>query len=113
VYAEWRRKGSSDDVVHARIVCPVGEVKSFRDDLKLLLPSFVTNAGGAECPSGKSTSNVAAKNLIFPSMMKLLSRRAYLVIRRGLQQDRAARTFPNAPLLLRRDHQLLVGFPRE
>ena len=36
MYAEWRRKGSSDDVVHARLVCPVGEVKSFRDDLKLV-----------------------------------------------------------------------------
>src|SRR6266851_135473 len=36
VYAEWRRKGSSDDVVHTRIVCPVGEVESFRDELKLV-----------------------------------------------------------------------------
>ena len=36
MYAEWRPKGGSDDVVHTRIVCPVGEVKSFRDDLKLV-----------------------------------------------------------------------------
>jgi hypothetical protein len=52
VHIEWRGRSGADDVVYARVVCPICDVKSFREELKTVPVAELENTAHTHIESG-------------------------------------------------------------